>query len=54
MEKTKRHIANLCIAIIPALCGFSLVGEHTDFFWFTIIYDFLFYMLTRMSLEVFE
>ena len=42
MEKTKRNIATLCIsivfviAIIPALCGFSLVGEHTDFSWFTI------------------
>lgn len=41
------------IAIIPALCGFSLVGEHTDFFWFTIIYDFLFYMLIIGPVEEF-
>ena len=53
MEKTKRNIATLCIAIIPALCGFSLVGEHTDFSWFTIIYDFLFYMLIIGPVEEF-
>ena len=41
------------IAIIPALCGFSLVGEHTDFSWFTIIYDFLFYMLIIGPVEEF-
>jgi len=36
---------SVVIAIIPALCGFSLVGGHTDFSWFNIIYDFLFYLL---------
>lgn len=41
------------IAIIPALCGFSLVGEHTEFSWFTIIYDFLFYMLIIGPVEEF-
>lgn len=41
------------IAIIPALCGFLLVGEHTDFSWFTIIYDFLFYMLIIGPVEEF-
>ena len=41
------------IAIIPALCGFSLVGGHTDFSWFTIIYDFLFYMLIIGPVEEF-
>lgn len=33
------------IAVIPALCGFSLVGNHEDFSWFAIIHDFLFYLL---------
>ena len=41
------------IAIIPALCGFSLVGGHTDFSWFTIIYDLLFYMLIVGPVEEF-
>ena len=41
------------IAIIPALCGFSLVGGNTDFSWFTIIYDFLFYMLIIGPVEEF-
>lgn len=38
-------VLSIVIAIIPALCGFSLVGNHTDFSWFAIIYDFLFYLL---------
>lgn len=33
------------IAIIPALCGVSLVGNHMDFSWFSLVYDFLFFML---------
>lgn len=33
------------IAVIPALCGFSLVGSHADFSWFVIIHDLLFYLL---------
>ena len=41
------------IAIIPALCGFSLVGGHTDFSWFTIIYNFLFCMLIVGPVEEF-
>ena len=41
------------IAIIPALCGFSLVGGHTDFSWFTIIYNFLFWMLIVGPVEEF-
>ena len=32
---------SLAIAFIPALCGFSLVGQHSDFSWFSIIYNFL-------------
>ena len=33
------------IAFIPAILGFSLVGQHTDFSWFTIIYNLLFYFI---------
>lgn len=33
------------IAVIPALCGFSLVGSHEDFSWFVIFHDLLFYLL---------
>ncbi len=36
---------SLVIAFIPALCGFSLVGQHSDFSWFSIIYNFLNYFL---------
>ena len=38
-------ILSVTIAIIPALCGFSLVGNHEDFSWFILIYDVLFYLL---------
>lgn len=37
---------SIVIAVIPALCGVSLVGGHTDFSWFIIIYDLFFYMLS--------
>ena len=52
--RNKRHfligvaiatVLSAVIAVIPAVCGFSLVGNHRDFSWFTVIYDFLFYML---------
>lgn len=36
---------SIVIAVIPALCGFSLVGNHQDFSWFVILFDFLFYLL---------
>ena len=36
---------SLAIAFIPAFCGFSLVGQHMDFSWFSIIYNFLDYFL---------
>jgi len=36
---------SIVIAVIPALCGFSLVGNHMDFSWFNLIYNFLFYLL---------
>jgi len=44
---------SVVIAVIPALCGFSLVGGHTDFSWFGMIYDFLFYMLLVGPVEEF-
>ena len=44
---------SVVIAIIPALCGFSLVGGHTVFSWFNIIYDFLFYLLIIGPVEEF-
>ena len=52
--RNKRHfligvaiatVLSAVIAVIPAVCGFSLVGNHRDFSWVTVIYDFLFYML---------
>lgn len=39
------------IAVIPALCGVSLVGQHSDFSWFSIVYDFLFYLLVIGPVE---
>lgn len=36
---------SIVISIVPALCGFSLVGSHTDFSWFSIIYNLFFYLL---------
>jgi len=39
--------------VIPALCGVSLVGDHTDFSWFLIIYEFLFYLLIIGPVEEF-
>lgn len=44
---------SVVIAIVPALCGFSLVGEHTDFSWLALIYDFLFYLLVIGPIEEF-
>lgn len=36
---------SVVIAVIPALCGFSLVGNHAEFSWFVLIHDLLFYLL---------
>lgn len=44
---------SVVIAIVPALCGFSLVGNHTDFSWATLAYDFLFYILIIGHVEEF-
>ena len=38
-------VLSVVLAIIPALCGFSLVGNHIDFSGFILIYDLFFYML---------
>ena len=42
---------SLLIAFIPALCGFSLVGQHSDFSWFRIAYCFLFNFLVVGPVE---
>ena len=44
-------VLSVAIAIIPAFCGFSLIGNHTDFSWFVLIYDLLFYMLVIGPVE---
>ena len=44
-------ILSLAIAVVPALCGFSLVGQHSDFSWFRIVYHFLFYFLVVGPVE---
>ena len=36
---------SIVIAVIPALCGFSFVGNHMDFSWLDLIYNFLLYLL---------
>lgn len=46
-------ILSVPIAVVPALCGFSLVGNHTDFSWFALVYDFLFYLLIIGPVEEF-
>lgn len=37
-------ILSICIAWIPALCGFSLVGGHQDFALRNFVFNFLFYL----------
>lgn len=44
---------SVVIGVIPALCGFSLVGNHADFSWFVIMHDFLFYLLIIGPIEEF-
>lgn len=44
---------SILVSIIPALCGFSLVGEHTDFSWFKIIFYLLFDLLIIGPVEEF-
>lgn len=41
------------IAVIPARLGFSLVGSPLDFSWFTLVYDFLLYLLVIGPVEEF-
>lgn len=36
---------SIIIAWIPALCGFSLVGNHMDFVWWEFFYNLFFYLL---------
>ena len=44
---------SVVIAIIPALCGVSLIGNRADFSWFVVVYDFLFYLLIVGPVEEF-
>lgn len=44
---------SVVIAVVPALCGFSLIGNHEDFSWFVLTYDFLFYLLVIGPVEEF-
>ena len=46
-------VLSVVIAIVPALCGFSLIGNHTEFSWFALIYDLLFYLLIIGPVEEF-
>ena len=43
-------ILSVTIAIIPALCGFSLIGNHTDFSWFVLI---IMAQLSRQKFDIF-
>ena len=38
-------VLSIIVAWIPALCGFSLVGNHTDFIWWEFFYNLFFYFL---------
>lgn len=46
-------LLSLAIAVIPALCGISLIGNHVDFSWVALMYDFLFYLLVIGPIEEF-
>lgn len=46
-------VLSLVIAVIPALCGYSLIGGHTDFSWFDLFYSMLFYILIIGPVEEF-
>ncbi len=46
-------ILSVFISIIPAFLGIWFVGEHINFSWFALIYDFLFYMLIIGPVEEF-
>lgn len=60
--KNKRHYLigclialalSLMIAVIPAACGFSLVGGHANWSWFTLIFQLLFCVLVVGPVEEF-
>jgi membrane protease YdiL (CAAX protease family) len=44
---------SVVIAVIPALCGFSLIGNHADFSWLVLIYDLFCYLLIIGPVEEF-
>ena len=41
------------IVVIPALFGFSLIGNHAEFSWFILSYDLLFYLFIIGPVEEF-
>lgn len=60
--KNKRHYLigcvialtlSLIIAVIPAICGFSLVGKHTNWSWSTLVFQLLFCILIVGPVEEF-
>ncbi len=46
-------VLSLIIAIIPAIFGFSMIGSHRDFSWFSLIYSLLFFLLVIGPVEEF-
>jgi len=44
---------SVVIAVIPALCGFSLIGNNVDFSWFVFIYELLVCLLIIGPVEEF-
>ena len=50
---TMALVLSIVIAMIPALCGFSLIGSHAEFSWFILVYDLLFYLLIIGPVEEF-
>lgn len=44
-------VLSLLIAVLPALCGGSLVGGHMEFSWLRLLYNLLFYLLVIGPVE---
>ena len=38
-------VLSLCIAFIPTLFGTSLIGQHADFSWSSLLFNLFFYMI---------
>lgn len=46
-------VISVMIAVVPALCDVSLIGNHMDFSWSVLTYNFMFYMLIIGPVEEF-